>query len=622
MKKRLLIGCGGLTAVLALSVAIFVFLLVDRAGGHYFNSNGARIYYTDEGAGEPVILIHGIGANADLNWRRPGVTRALAKHFRVIAFDLRGHGLSDKPAEPEQYGVQMVEDVPRLMDHLGIDQAHVAGYSLGGFLLQRLLVLHPDRVRSAAICAAGWKDPEDPTPIPSPYKSPEDQPKPRSLVSPLRVGERWGGSGDLETFGWASGAVRRPATTVATWAQPRALHAAILPLADSKSLFHRARSWIGDQFMSRPVKKALKATYPELAVYEADLEAIRTPTLCIIGDRDGFRFLAEDLRLHMDGLEFVEVPGANHFTLPFFPRFKRDLVRFLTAHAMTNAAAVDPLPAKAETAPPPETVLKVLTWNIQMLPATFGAIDPRLDKMQAIRAPWIIEYLNQSDYDVLCLQEVLDTAILDQLEAGLKTVFPHVVPPQYAADGRAFSNGVLFMSRVPIRYVAHVVFEDLSRIEMFTSKGCCLVEGEKDGIPFLLAGTHFPTGKQAIKDKAVTAIAERLLGPHRREGVPVILAGDFNTAKGSQEYGELLRITETTDFPVDDPRPYSSDSRNSWKTDKPRKLSLIDHVLLDPRGTATAFSRIAIQRPTREYEGRTIDLADHYGVIGEFVLRK
>lgn len=297
MRKKLLLGCGTFAAIVVLAIGAFLYLLLDRAGGSYFESNGVRIFYTDEGAGEPVVLIHGVGANSDWNWRRTGVTRALAKQFRVIAFDLRGHGLSEKPAEPEKYGIQMVEDAVRLMDHLGIEKAHVAGYSLGGFLLQRLLVLHPDRVQSAAICAAGWKDPEDPTPLPSPYRSPEEQPK------------------------------------------PRALQASIFTLDSSSSVFNRVRSWIGDQFMSRPVKKALKATYPELAVPRADLEAIHTPALCIIGSKDGFRYLAADLRLHMKGLEFIEVAGANHFTLPFYPQFKRDLLRFLEAHSMTQPLA-------------------------------------------------------------------------------------------------------------------------------------------------------------------------------------------------------------------------------------------------------------------------------------------
>ena len=296
-KKTFLIASASLTAVAVLAVLLFLYLLLHRVEGEYFDADGVRIHYTDEGQGEPVILIHGVGANADLNWRRPGVTRALARHFRVIAFDLRGHGLSGKPMEPEKYGVQMVEDVVRLMDHLGIEKAHVAGYSLGGFLLQRLLVLHPSRIINAAICAAGWKDPLDPAPIPNPYRPAADQPKPRFM------------------------------------------QASVMLATDSKSLFHRVRNWIGDQLMAPQVKKALKATYPELAVSQSELEAIHVPTLCIIGSRDGFRYLADDLKRHMAGLCFVEVPGASHFTLPFYPTFKQDLVDFFTTPPAPQSAA-------------------------------------------------------------------------------------------------------------------------------------------------------------------------------------------------------------------------------------------------------------------------------------------
>jgi pimeloyl-ACP methyl ester carboxylesterase len=74
----------------------------------------------------------------------------------VIAPDLRGHGQSGKPAGEAAYGTQMVEDLVRLMDHLGIKQARVVGYSMGGIILLKLLVLHPDRVDSALLGGMGW----------------------------------------------------------------------------------------------------------------------------------------------------------------------------------------------------------------------------------------------------------------------------------------------------------------------------------------------------------------------------------------------------------------------------------------------------------------------------------
>lgn len=136
----------------------FAFLMLATAvvRADEFDSEGVRIHYVVEGQGTPVILIHGLLASAQINWEWPGILSALAKNHRVIALDCRGHGLSDKPVTASQYGVNMVDDVVRLMDHLGIRQADVVGYSMGGMITMKLMVLHPERVRSAVLGGMGW----------------------------------------------------------------------------------------------------------------------------------------------------------------------------------------------------------------------------------------------------------------------------------------------------------------------------------------------------------------------------------------------------------------------------------------------------------------------------------
>lgn len=290
-KKRCLIAGGILLFAILSGMALCGFLIVHRVEGNYFDSNGVRIHYTVEGQGEPLVLIHGVAANADLNWRYPGVIRTLSKRFRVIAFDLRGHGLSGKPHNIDQYGTQMVEDIARLMDHLQIRRAHMAGYSLGGFILLKFLATHPDRVASAAICAAGWKNPEDPSPIPNPYKPPVFEKSSPPAQADMSIA------------------------------------------AAPKTLFHWVRSWVGDHIMDKSVKKALKEKYRDFAVPLSDLEKNHVPTLCIIGDRDGLLPLAYALRAHMSGLDFAEIPGAGHFTAPFRSQFKNNLQAFFLKHA-------------------------------------------------------------------------------------------------------------------------------------------------------------------------------------------------------------------------------------------------------------------------------------------------
>lgn len=126
------------------------------AAGDYLDAAGVGIHYIDEGHGEPVLLIHGYTGSIE-SWRRRGVIDNLkTAGYRVIAYDNRGHGLSDKPHDPGQYGLQMVEDTRRLLDHLGIQKAHVVGYSMGGTLACKFRELYPERLQTVTLGGFGW----------------------------------------------------------------------------------------------------------------------------------------------------------------------------------------------------------------------------------------------------------------------------------------------------------------------------------------------------------------------------------------------------------------------------------------------------------------------------------
>lgn len=270
-----------------------------------------------------------------------------------------------------------------------------------------------------------------------------------------------------------------------------------------------------------------------------------------------------------------------------------------------------------------ETTLKILTWNIQMLPSLLGCLSAKLDKMQDERAAWIVGFLTQQDYDVVCLQEAFDPRAVRQLVEGLRSAYPHVVLPRYAGRFWQLSNGVLFLSRVPIMFKAGVVFRENHGIDSLAAKGCTLIEGQKDGLAFQVAGTHFPTGQGKYKKVDCEQAVKELLVPHRRAQVPQFFAGDFNIKKDSEEYAYLMKATGMSESAIDDPRPYSSDFKNSWKKlggGVGNKLALIDHILLDPCETKTAIRVQHIQRATHEFNGKAIDLADHYGVSAEAAL--
>ncbi|WP_271025022.1 alpha/beta hydrolase [Rhizobium sp. RCAM05973] len=125
----------------------------------YFVRDGLKLAYFDEGNpnGEPVLLIHGFASTAVANWVNPGWLKVLDEAgYRVIAIDNRGHGMSDKPYDADVYHPWiMAEDAVALLDHLGIPEAHVMGYSMGARVSTFMAIAHPDRVRSLVLGGLG-----------------------------------------------------------------------------------------------------------------------------------------------------------------------------------------------------------------------------------------------------------------------------------------------------------------------------------------------------------------------------------------------------------------------------------------------------------------------------------
>jgi len=122
-----------------------------------FKNGDVEIAYLDEGAGDPIVLVHGFASTKEVNWVAPGwVTTLTRARWRVIALDNRGHGASSKLYDPATYHSAIIaEDVRALLDHLKIERADVMGYSMGARIAAYLTVNHPARVRSAVLGGLG-----------------------------------------------------------------------------------------------------------------------------------------------------------------------------------------------------------------------------------------------------------------------------------------------------------------------------------------------------------------------------------------------------------------------------------------------------------------------------------
>jgi len=115
--------------------------------------DGFDIAYEVSGDGPAVVFTHGYQASGRM-WEPQ--RKALEPRYRVITWDMRGHGGSGSPDDPEQYSHELlVADMKGLLEHLGESQAVLVGHSLGGFASLRFYLDHPDMVRALVLFGSG-----------------------------------------------------------------------------------------------------------------------------------------------------------------------------------------------------------------------------------------------------------------------------------------------------------------------------------------------------------------------------------------------------------------------------------------------------------------------------------
>jgi pimeloyl-ACP methyl ester carboxylesterase len=266
-----------IVALCALTISASPLLLAQSAPppDSFFDSNGVRIRYVDQGQGAPVVLIHGYTGNLERHWIAPGAFGNLAKDHRVIALDCRGHGKSGKPTDPAAYGAEMGQDVVRLLDHLKLPRAHLVGFSMGAIILGPLLTTNADRFMTATFVGHHpewkWTD-ADAQEAEAAAKELEGDTPFRSLI----IG------------------ISPPNAAPPSDDEVRKLAQGLVAANDLKALaaFQRGR---------RP-----------LVVSEAQLAAVRVPSIEIIGSLDPNLDGMKELKKILPSLETVVVEGATH----------------------------------------------------------------------------------------------------------------------------------------------------------------------------------------------------------------------------------------------------------------------------------------------------------------------
>jgi pimeloyl-ACP methyl ester carboxylesterase len=294
-----------LTLILLALFTLHLFAL-DRvsAQDQFFDSNGVRIRYVEQGAGPPVVLIHGFSGDLDSSWVETGVLPNLATDYRVIAFDSRGNGKSDKPHDPKSYGLQMGQDVVRLLDHLHIARAHIVGHSMGAGITAKLLTTNPDRFLTATLSGSAGRQ----------RWTPEDA-----------------AAAEVEAVEFEQGVpFRSVILRNAPTDQPKPTEEQI----QAESQRRLARN-------DRLAMAAIVRSRGEQTVSAAEMAAVQVPTLGIIGSADGNLAAMQQFASVFPTLTVVVIEGATHggtLGVTRRPEFVEHVRAFTAAHQEASSA--------------------------------------------------------------------------------------------------------------------------------------------------------------------------------------------------------------------------------------------------------------------------------------------
>jgi pimeloyl-ACP methyl ester carboxylesterase len=270
------------------------------AADKVFDSNSVKIHYVSEGKGDPVILIHGWMGDSSMWGRdRSGNTKLdaeVAKEFRLIALDCRGHGKSDKLYDKEKYGPEMAADVVRLLDHLKIPKAHLIGYSMGTYIAAKVVATHPDRVLSITY---GGQAP---------------------IIGDTKIAK------EVEVF----------AKAVEEGKGLESYIIEVTPKGRKKPTEEEAKIAVALLFGGKDVKAFAAAgrSFPDLKVTEAELKKCKAPILFIHGSEEvaSTKDRVAALQKVLEKSKVKVISGADHITTLTKPEFRSTILEFLRAN--------------------------------------------------------------------------------------------------------------------------------------------------------------------------------------------------------------------------------------------------------------------------------------------------
>lgn len=258
---------------LAVTVLLIISLKQGYAQTHkgYAPVNGLEIYYEIHGEGKPLLLLHGSYMTIDLNWK--DILPELSKTHRVIAIEMQGHGRTADNNRPYSYE-SMADDAAKVLKHLKIDKADIIGYSLGGTVALEMGIKHPEVTDRIVIISSVYKH-----------------------------------------TGWSADVRNALSSFKPEFFDATPLKTAYDKVAPKPDYWHKF------------VTKLTNFDSKDFNLGEANIKAMKSPVLLIMGDNDGidlnhtaemYRLLGGGVFADMNGLpksQLAIIPAQTHVTL-------------------------------------------------------------------------------------------------------------------------------------------------------------------------------------------------------------------------------------------------------------------------------------------------------------------
>ena len=262
--------------------------------------------------------------------------------------------------------------------------------------------------------------------------------------------------------------------------------------------------------------------------------------------------------------------------------------------------------------------IKILSWNIYMLPR-FIKNTGKLE-----RAEIIGRELATKDYDVIVFQEAFHGGARKRIANELEKTFKYSAGP---ANKKIIclktNSGIWIFSKHPIIASHSIIFQNRSGIDAFSRKGALIVELNVNGKSVQVVGTHLQSsGFEWIKHSQCVELAQRLIKPYEKPGVPQIICGDFNIDKGAiYHYNKMLQMLDATDSEMHGLTKHTYDRlNNDLHDDQPsKKQDLIDYILFKKNNGRVKFLNKQISVFKFPWHKKHNDLSDHYPLEAEIL---